>query len=102
MSGSAGLNFTVVSAVVPSTVAVIRAVPVIALTRLVRATLLPSASTAAGISSPSVVENVTVRRCAGSPGATVAEITSGVTPSAGADERSVVTVMICAGSTGAN
>jgi hypothetical protein len=43
-SGSAGVNWAVVSAVTPSTVAVMRATPLVVPTSVVRATLLPSAS----------------------------------------------------------
>jgi hypothetical protein len=71
-SGNDEVNCAVVSALVPSTVAVILAVPTTTLVTLARAVLLPSASTEAGVICPNVVRNATVRRPAGRFAATVA------------------------------
>src|SRR5262245_27620270 len=92
-SGYAVVNCAVVSALTPSTVAVTRAVPVVVLINVVRATLLPSASMRAGVTVPSVVRNATARRPAGRPAATVAETMIAVAPSAGAAPGDVDTVM---------
>src|SRR5204863_5652878 len=90
--GSDAVNFAVVSAVTPSTVAVMRASPVAVLVRLARAMLLPSASMAAGVIWPRLVRNATRRRPAGSSAATLAVTTTAVTPSAGADGSADTTI----------
>src|SRR6266513_1421783 len=102
LSGNAAVNCAVVSAVSPSTVAVIRATPVVVLMTLARAMLLPSASIATGVICPSVVRNATVRRPAGRSGATVEVTTTGVTPSADPEDGATDTVMMFAGLTEVN